>query len=567
MFKVLNHFFQKQHEAISQRITWGHWFSLFNIIIALTIASRYGLNSDWPNTLIGKLYFFISLFGHFSFVVFAVYVLILFPLSFIIKNQLTFRAISVGIATIGMTLLFIDTEVFKNLYLHLSPLVWKVFISPKDLNTFHYGYFLILIMSILLIEIISSYWIWRKLRRFKRQRKWGKVVAFFFVACFIATHIFYAIADIVLYRPITAQKFNYPLSYPMTAKSFFEKHGLAKHDILEKQIKQNGRPDAFYLDYPKERLEFDEPEKKTNIIIVNIQGLNESQINIAQMPTLTNIRSHSIHFTQHYSAGDSSIANIVSLFYGLSGQYVESILNERKPSPLIEILKQYKYKLGFFSANDFKETIYKQALLKQTKTFNLHSFTSNDRVIKKWKEWLDSSQGNSFFSYLDIKDSKILDSQFADLWQTLKSQHLLENTAIIITTNFTKNNNSSLFDNRHLKLPMMLYWQGKAQKYEKISSHLDILPTLLDEFLGVKNAVSDYSQGINLMHKNNRKWVLSANRLWRVAIMPNESQYQIKPKNGRFKYINANNQQQDNVEIPLNLFLQLIHDSNHFMKK
>ncbi len=565
MFNFLNCFFQKQQDAISKRITWGHWFSLFNIIIALGIASRYAFNADWPNTLIGKLYFFISLFGHFSFVVFAIYVLILFPLSFIVKNQITFRIVSIIIATIGMSILLIDTEIFKTLYLHLSPLVWKIFVTPKDLSNFNYWYFIIPILTILITEIFCSYWIWNKLRRFKRQ-KWGKSIAFFFISCFVATHLFYAIADIMLYRPITAQKFNYPLSYPMTAKSFFEKHGLAQKDILDQKIKQNGRPDAFYLDYPKTTLQIDKTIEKNNIIIINIKNLNLSQINIEKMPALSNIRANSINFTKHYSAGDSSIANIVGLFYGLSGQYVDSILNEKKSSPLIDVLQQHQYKLGLFSTNGFKEPIYKQALFRKLK---LYSVKSNNIAITKWENWLNTVSNQPFFSYLDLNASKILslDKQLATLWQSLESKDLLSKTTVVITANFIKNNNSSHFDNSHLKLPMMLYTQNKAQIYDQVSSHLDILPTLLNEYLGVENSISDYAQGINLMQKNDREWVLAANRLWRVAIMPEGEQYQIKPKNGYFKYVNNKNEKQNNVDIPLNLFLQLIHDSNHFMEK
>ena len=58
---------------------------------------------DWPDTLLGKnLYFFISLLGHFSFVVFlALYLAGYFSAEFfIIKNHRTFRGLTVIIATI-----------------------------------------------------------------------------------------------------------------------------------------------------------------------------------------------------------------------------------------------------------------------------------------------------------------------------------------------------------------------------------------------------------------------------------------------------------------------------------
>ena len=39
---------------------------------------------------------------------------------------------------------------------------------------------------------------------------------------FITTHLIYAWADAYLYRPITMQRSNFPLSYPMTARSFWK---------------------------------------------------------------------------------------------------------------------------------------------------------------------------------------------------------------------------------------------------------------------------------------------------------------------------------------------------------
>ncbi len=103
----------------------------FNIIIAILIGSRYAFLIDWPDTLLGKIYFFISLLGHFSFCVFALYLLVIFPLSFIIKNHRTFRGLTVIIATICTTLLLFDTEVFNRFNIHLSSIVWNLLVNPE----------------------------------------------------------------------------------------------------------------------------------------------------------------------------------------------------------------------------------------------------------------------------------------------------------------------------------------------------------------------------------------------------------------------------------------------------
>lgn len=54
---------RQYRDATSQKITWGHWFALFNIVLALLISSRYAFNADWPNTLVGKLYFLSAYLG------------------------------------------------------------------------------------------------------------------------------------------------------------------------------------------------------------------------------------------------------------------------------------------------------------------------------------------------------------------------------------------------------------------------------------------------------------------------------------------------------------------------
>ena len=111
---------QRYREKVSQMVSWGHWFALFNILLSLVIGSRYLFIADWPTTLAGRIYSYVSIIGHFSFLVFATYLLILFPLTFIVGSQRLMRFLSVILATAGMTLLLIDSEVFTRFHLHLQ---------------------------------------------------------------------------------------------------------------------------------------------------------------------------------------------------------------------------------------------------------------------------------------------------------------------------------------------------------------------------------------------------------------------------------------------------------------
>lgn len=571
--KLLPENTRQYRELTAQKIAWGHWFALLNIILALLISSRYAFSADWPNTLFGKLYFFISLFGHFSFIVFACYLLIIFPLSFIIKNERTFRGISVILATLGLTVLLVDSEVFRRFYLHLSPLVWNLLVNPDNGELSRQWQLLFVPMPlILLAEMLYSRWCWQKLRSFNRQT-WGKYVAAFFLICFTATHLLYAWADMALYRPITAQKANYPLSYPMTARSFLEKHGFVDRETLLLKEKETGKSDSFFLKYPKSSLQADNLHH-TNILVLNLSGLNNQIIQPHSMPFLYAFGEKSVRFYQHYNSGDDAISATVGLFYSLTGKYTDSILSAQKSSPWVQAMQQANYQFGLFSHNGFQHPLYRRALFKD---FVLSRGFGNSDAIHRWKAWLNQHNPKQpFFSYLDLRlpfannyaqQAKLLDWQFKYIWQLLEQHDLTKNTLIIINSDIADlNHHLPRFAQQKIQLPLLVYWQGQQQDYHHLSSQLDIMPTILHQFFGITNAISDYALGENLSQSHERIWVLASDRRWDVAILPSGEQYHLDKK-GHFEKFNPNGELEKDARPSLALFLQMLQKSNHFMEK
>jgi membrane-anchored protein YejM (alkaline phosphatase superfamily) len=47
---------QPYREKVSQMVSWGHWFALFNMLLAMVLGSRYLFVADWPTTLAGRLF-------------------------------------------------------------------------------------------------------------------------------------------------------------------------------------------------------------------------------------------------------------------------------------------------------------------------------------------------------------------------------------------------------------------------------------------------------------------------------------------------------------------------------
>ena len=161
----------------------GHWFALFNILLALGLGSRYLFVTDWPASLLGRVYAPVSLLGHFSFIVFAGYLLVIFPLTFVVMSQRLLRFISAALATAGLTLLLVDSEVFSHFHLHLNPVVWDLVVNPDQSELSRDWQLMFICVPVLFPWRCCSAPSWQKLRSLNRRR-FGKPLAALFISAF-----------------------------------------------------------------------------------------------------------------------------------------------------------------------------------------------------------------------------------------------------------------------------------------------------------------------------------------------------------------------------------------------
>ena len=573
---------RQYREETSQKISWGHWFAFFNILWAIFIGARYAFIIDWPDTLFGKIYFFISLLGHFSFIVFAFYLLVIFPLSFIVKNHRTFRGLTVILATIGNTLLLVDSEVFLRFNLHLSSLVWNLLVNPENGElSRNWQIFFVPMPLILLVQMLFSRWSWQKLRSLERQ-KWLKAVGVFFVCTFSATHLIYAWADAYLYRPITMQRSNFPLSYPMTARSFLEKHGFLDKAEYAQRLAQEGRLDALAIDYPKNPLVFAEQQENTNILLITLSGLRHDVIDAEKMPNLAQFAENSTQFINHYSSGNNNNTGLVGLFYGLNGSYTDSLLSNKTSSVLVERLTQQQYLQGVFSSKKVDAGILRRAIYPKTK---LVAENGNQAAITSFKRWLDTAQvqNKPFWGYLSLNIEPNLtqekyEQQLADIDASL-GQLLpeldLPNTLVIITAEhgytfkkLSEKEETNYFSRDEVQVPMIVHWNGLATgKVSKLTSHVDLLPALMKHIFKVKNPIADYAQGRDLFDLTSSvDWVLVSNYRWNVIVQPDGTQYHIDNR-GNYEKYDRTYQKMSSERPPLGLFLEAFSQERSFLEK
>ncbi|WP_413737904.1 LPS biosynthesis-modulating metalloenzyme YejM [Sodalis sp. RH21] len=584
---------QRYRDKVSQMISWGHWFALFNILLSLGLGSRYLFVADWPGSLLGRIYAFTSWLGHFSFIGFTLYLLIVFPLTFVVMSQRLLRFLSAIIATAGLTLLLVDTEVFTRFHLHLNPVVWELVVNPdegelaRDWQLMFIG-----IPVIFLIEMLFGTWCWQKLRSLNR-RKIGKPVAILLICAFFASHIIYIWADANFYRPITMQRSNLPLSYPMTARRFLERHGLLDAQEYERRLVQQGNPEAVTVEYPLSPISFQNKGSGYNLLLITTGALRNDTVE-QRMPALNQFAQENIRFANHFSTGNRADTGLFGLFYGISSSYLDGILAARKTSVLLDALAKQDYQLSLFSSNGFSSPLARQALLTDFSLPEPKSQT-DAQTVQQWQQWRGAFTGSApWFSYVEFNGTDVtarqnntadltqryqqgaqrLDACISQILTTLRDKGDLEHTVVVITAanglelNDRKNDRreAGTHLNRYqLQVPLIVHWPGTpAQKVSKLTYHNDVTATLMQRLLHTSTDISDYSQGEDLFApRRSNDWVASGDNGTLVINTP--TQTILLQSNGDYRTYDLNGDIIHQAKPQLALLLQVLTDEKRFI--
>ncbi|MEL0629433.1 DUF3413 domain-containing protein [Psychromonas aquatilis] len=535
----------KFHDNVGKRVAWAHWFTFFNIVALSLISLRYIVYSGLANTIPGIAYQFISLIGHFSFLSAVVFILVIFPLAFLIRNNLLYRIFSIFLATIAITFLIVDTQIFRLYDFHLNPLIWQFLQKPEQVEAIysinlHY----ISIPITFCLQMFFSYILWRKVRNLQAKHI-GKPIAIVLFLCFISSHLIFVWADATQYRDITNQKSIYPLSYPMTARTFLKRQGWLTEDSLQKAtfgaVSENNKE----LNYPLAPLTYAPAtaDQNKNILIINVEALRADMLNTDNMPYLQSLSAEGLNFKNHFSGANNSRQGVFSLFYGLPNSYW-GIITDNHISPVLMDKIAENHAIGLFSSIGMIHPEFLQSSFSQLKNIdNVYYAKSqnNSQVLQQWSQWLSSSKApEPWFSYVYLEQRNALlfsqnnqasipqqaeyltlyqnqvreiDQQIEKLVNTLKQQKEYQDTIIVITGTHGQSFKGQSTNNHLISeanVPLIIIWPGKAPKeIFRMTSHLDFTATLMEEVFGVENPSNQYSSGQSLFNDTEREYVLS----------------------------------------------------------
>lgn len=453
-------FLNNQNQQKSHLYSWGNWFSLTNMLVGLFLFSIYWFADPMPQSIVGKLYMLMYSIGHAGFLFFLGYLLLVFPVTALNKPAIA-KPWASFVAALGITLLFIDALIYSAYGYHLNFLSVDYIkndfqLLTQSLPTGFKVAILLVFIAVFAVELVLANALWRNLDKYRQLLLKIKLLPVV-IACFIIGHVAHIWADLSLYKPITRQDNQLPLSHPMTAKTMLSQSGL--FDLDEYQTKKQLTFDlsSYKLDVPNFQFSCFSPTTNFSVTLVESDKLTVQQIS-------QRIRNIDADFSasQHWSP----LTSKDSLFEMVSGM------------PAI-------YQDQF----NHLPNVLDSALLSTGVNSQFINLPSNTR---KWSNNFESANRvSSFtaqFSYYKINN----ESELTAIVNKAKQQ------IIVVQANKAYEYGAMLVKGELVQLPV-------------VTSNFDVLPTLLEGWLGCsfQQSYGKFGQNIFSVPRQNN-WLVSA---------------------------------------------------------
>lgn len=601
--------------TFKQKLHIHGWYILINALVLMLISTRYfAFLPEFPSEPLGAIFIVVGTFGQMTLLALVVGILALPALLLPQKARTSVQAL---IATIGVVTLFIDTIVFAQYRFHINAMVLDLLLSGQIVSFPLVTWVMVLVgVSIAFaIEFVVLRWLEKGPEI--RTRKLGRKFAFLTFLSLLATNGIHIWAAAHAYQPVTTVKRYLPLFYPATSNSMMRKYGWIDEQAIERQkaLTLNRKSD---LNYPLSPLKTKTIEKPVNIMFLVVDSWRADTFNAENTPNMWKYAEQGVTFHNHIATGNATRTGIFGLFYGIPGTYWHGFLANQQSPVLMDRLQAMGYDIGIFTAAQLRKPEFNQTVF--TNIDNLRMSSVGDTpseldadLTKDWLNWYDArDKSKPAFSFLfydaphgydfpkdyahkyepmlkEVNYLKLnndsdpepffnryktsvhyVDSMAKKVLDKLQSSGDLENTVVIITgdhgqemndnkLNFWGHNGN--FTNAQVNVPFAMFGPGISKDNLKwqssdLTSHQDVVPTLMKHYLGVTNDSKDYSVGEDLLGERiKRDWVLSSNYSG-YAIITDSSIVEVGG-GGQYQYLDKSNRPKegemdfDNVQAAL----------------
>jgi len=484
-------------------------------------------------------------------------------------------------------LLFVDHRIYSMFKFHINSFVINLVMTPGGIEsmgnseTDSFFVFILFLVCVLIASGILNAANW-SLKRFpinpaKEAKAYIAVFALLILLGFLERVEF----AYYLYKndpSIVKNSQKIFLYQPTRMAAIFKKMHLNQGARMT-HLKVGGK--ASTLRYPLTPIELDDKLKKYNIVWLVAESWRADTLNKEIMPATTEFSKKAVYFHNHYSAGNGTRMALCGMFYGLYGNYWDTLLVNETPPVIMRVLQEENYQFDMYTSAKFTYPEFDKTIFSNIPKNRLHQSDGvggfvNDRnnissiisfikhrdpkrpfmtfmffesphapytfpkeciVRKDYLHTFNYSTVDVAANIGKIKNRYLnsvnhLDSQLNRVYKFLEAEKLMNSTIVIVTGDHGEEfmekghwGHNESFHEEQVRSPLLIYVPGIPHKdIYYLSSHLDLSATV-GALIGIANPPSDYSLGYDLFDKTRREYMVVSS--WsRICYVGSEFKYQ-----------------------------------------
>lgn len=518
----------------------------------------------------GWLFFISSCLSHAAILVLPLWLVFFVPCALLRLRRVAATLFVTAVSLLGM-LAFVNMQVYKIYRFHINGFVLNMLTGPNPGDIFQFDTSLLLQEGGLLLLVagccVLLWWAasWLSARWKKRHTGWS-------VACLIAmlltANALHVYGAFVVKPSILLTARLVPYYFPLSMSDALEDMGF-EPPAIDVYGSTEGKGE---LRYPLRELTVRSDSAKTSIVVILIDSWSKRSLTRECMPAIWQLAQDEQYYGNHVSSSNGTMYSVFSIFTGLQPYYWPSFEGSHVSPLLVDRLLDEGYDCRVYPSATLKSPPFHRVLFQRVPGLRCETpgSTPYERDCRIASDFIGdlpalAASGKPFFAFLFFdmphgltypadkpqyfqpawsyanyaalnNDTPVepfwnlyrnlchaTDSLVGRVVDELKRQRLYDSTLLLLTGDhaqeFNENHknywgHSSNFTQYQVAVPLIVHEPGReARRYTHRTTHYDLVPTLMHNYLGVENDVGDYSAGRLLGDTTPRRWHFVGNEL------------------------------------------------------
>ena len=522
----------------------------------------------------GWVFYVLSCFSHAAILMLALWLIFFLPWALLKLRRLAAILLVTATSLLMMTG-FINMQVYKIYRFHLNGFILNMLTGPAAGDIFDFSWQLYategLMLAFIVALCIGGWWLSGRILR-HWQKRYTTISILSLVATLLIANGIHIYGSFIAKPSILKVVKLVPYYFPLSTSNLLEDMGFERN-IMEVGETVDG--DFIYpLNPIKTDTTL---TKRPNILIILIDSWSRQSLTEECMPNLWQLAHQEQWYQNHVSCGNGTSYSVFGMFTGLQPYYWTAWDTNRKSPVLIDQLLKQGYNVRTYPSASLVDPPFARMLFGHVPNLTIRTAGNSsferdtnikDNLISDLPTLKDSDKPFFAFIFFDLLHAyslpKELLNRFQPSWEygrfdelhndmdptpfwnlyrnsayqtdkmvgevvsRLKQLGMYDNTLIIITGDHAQEYNenhknywghNSNFTKYQIGVPLIIHQPNSSKfkvhssKFTHRTTHLDFVPTLMHDYLGVTNPIDDYSNGRLLSDTTPRLWHYAGNEL------------------------------------------------------